>query len=79
MYDLLHSFLSDKKGGEIFTLFGPWHFFYLLLTAAAAIAILCFLRKKDDSTKKRAPRLFINVSFGLYIADLFLMPLAYRY
>lgn len=77
MYDLLHSFLSDKKGGEIFTLFGPWHFFYLLLTAAAAIAILCFLRKKDDSTKKRAPRLFINVSFGLYIADLFLMPLAY--
>ena len=77
MYPLLHSILSDKKGGEIFTLFGVWHLIYIALTLATVIAVLLILKNKTEQTKKAAPKLFINIAFALYIADIFLMPLAY--
>ena len=77
MYSFLHNLLSDKKGGEIFTLFGSWHFFYIALTLAMVIAVLFFLKNKNDYTRKKALQVFISVSFGLYLADFFLMPLAY--
>ena len=77
MYTFLNNFLSDKKGGEIFTLFGAWHFFYIALTVAAAVIILFALRKKNKDTKIKAARLLSSLSFAFYIADLFLMPLAY--
>jgi hypothetical protein len=47
MYTFLNNFLSDKKGGEIFTLFGAWHFFYIALTVVAAIILLFALRNKN--------------------------------
>ena len=77
MYNLLHNLLSDKKGGEIFTLFSPWHFFYILLTAATLISVLYFLKKKSNAEKIKTTQIFINIAFGLYMADFFLMPLAY--
>ena len=77
MYSFLHKILSDKKGGEIFTLFGGWHFFYIALTALVIVVLLLALKNKSDGTKKRAAKMLIDISFGLYIADLFLMPLAY--
>ena len=77
MYNLLHNLLSDKKGGEIFTLFGAWHFFYIALTAAAIALILFTLRQKSEETKHKTVKLFIDFAFGLYVADFFLMPLAY--
>lgn len=77
MYQFLHTLLSDKKGGAIFTLFSGWHFFYILLTAVAVTLTLLLVRSKGADLKKRVPRLFINTAFGLYIADIFLMPPAY--
>ena len=77
MYNFLHNLLSDKKGGEIFSLFGGWHFFYIALTIAVVVAILFFLKNKNDATRKKMLEAFISLSFGLYIADFFLMPLAY--
>ena len=77
MYGFLHNLLSDKKGGEIFTLFGGWHFFYIALTLLAVTAILLALRHKDKQIGQSAARLLISIAFGLYIADIFLMPLAY--
>lgn len=77
MYNFLHELLADKKGGEIFTLFGGWHFFYIALTLAITVAVLLVLKNKSDSAKKSAVKLFVDLSFGLYIADIFLMPLAY--
>ena len=77
MYTFLSNLLSDKKGGDIFTLFSVWHFFYIILTLFA-VAIVCFLLKnKSDDLRKKTTRTFIYVAFGLYIADFFLMPLAY--
>lgn len=77
MYSFLHNLLSDKKGGEIFTLFSGWHFFYVGFTLAIIVAVLLALKNKEDRTKRKMPHFFIGLAFGLYIADFFLMPLAY--
>lgn len=77
MYSVLHELLCDRKGGEIFVLFGFWHFFYIALTLAAITALLLVLRNKPDSCRRKAPKMLISAAFGLYILDFFLMPLAY--
>ena len=77
MYTFLHELLSDKKGGIIFELFGFWHFFYIILTAITVALVLCLCKNKDDGFKKKVARFFGDISFGLYVADFFLMPLAY--
>lgn len=77
MYDFLHNLLSDKKGGEIFSLFSAWHFFYISLTILAIIIITVGLKRKDIGTKQKVSRFLINIAFSLYVADFFLMPLAY--
>lgn len=74
MYPILHQLLSDKKGGEIFELFGPWHFFYIILTLAV-IAVVLRRNKREDG--ERTAKQFSDLAFGLYILDFFLMPLAY--
>ena len=77
MYSFLHNLLSDQKGGEIFSLFGGWHFFYLVLTMIAISILLLFLKNKSHYTKEKTTRAFAHIAFWLYIADFFLMPLAY--
>ncbi len=77
MYHFLHNLLSDKKGGEIFSLFGGWHFFYLALTIITVVTVLLFLKNKSDRAKEKTAQAFAHIAFGLYVADLFLMPLAY--
>ncbi len=77
MYSFLHELLKDKKGGEIFTLFGGWHWAYIALTAAVIIAVLILQRKKTDAVKEKTSRFFIGLAFALYMADFFLMPLSY--
>ncbi len=77
MYRFLNNLLSDKKGGEIFTLFGAWHFFYIALTIATVVTVLLLLKNKSDDQKRRTPQTFICIAFGLYVLDFFLMPLAY--
>ena len=77
MYNFLSNILSDKKGGDIFTLFSAWHFFYIALTVVAVAVVLLLLKGKNENAKKRTTKAFICVAFGLYLADIFLMPLAY--
>jgi hypothetical protein len=77
MYPFFHGLLSDRKGGEIFTCFGPWHIGYILLTVAAAAAVTAVLIKKDREARDRAADGIICAAFGLYVLDFFLMPLAY--
>lgn len=77
MYGFLHDLLADKKGGEIFTLFSGWHFFYIALAMIAVTASLLLLKNKAPQTKQRFAKFFIDLAFGLYIADFFFMPLAY--
>ncbi len=77
MYSFLHNLLEDKKGGDIFILFGGWHLLYIILTAAAIAAVLIIEKIKSGGLKEKNVRFFIDLAFGLYIADLFLMPIAY--
>ena len=77
MYSFLHDLLADKKGGEIFRLFGVWHFVYIVLAVAAVTVLLCVLKNKGADSKRNTLRLLSDIAFGLYIADFFLMPLAY--
>ena len=77
MYTFLNNLLSDKKGGEIFTLFGAWHFFYIALTFLTVAVVLFLLKNKGDDLRKRTIKAFIYIAFSLYVLDFFLMPLAY--
>ena len=77
MYTFLNNLLSDKKGGEIFTLFGAWHFFYIGLTVLAVALVLILLKNKSESFKSKTTKAFIYIAFGVYVLDFFLMPLAY--
>ena len=77
MYEFLHNLLSDKKGGEIFTLFSPWHFFYIALALLSLITIFLLLKHKEIQLKQKVSSWLISIAFALYIADFFLMPLAY--
>ena len=77
MYSFLHELLSDKKGGEIFVLFGFWHFLYIFLTIFVVIAVMLGMRNKHNDIRRKTAKVFVNIAFGMYILDFFLMPLAY--
>ena len=77
MYALIHSLLGDRKGGEIFTLFSLWHFLYIGLALLLIAAVLLLTVKRKQETKNKVATAFVNIAFGLYVADFFLMPFAY--
>lgn len=77
MYDILTSLLSDKKGGIVFQCFDHWHIGFILFFAAMAVAACLILRRKDDRHRSKVISAVINVAFGLYMLDFFLMPFAY--
>ncbi len=77
MYSFLHELLKDKRGGEIFTIFSGWHLLYIALTVAVITAVLVIERKKHSEVREKSVRFFIDLAFGLYVLDLFLMPIAY--
>ena len=60
-----------------FTLFSAWHFFYIALAISASFALITLLKNKSDDKKAQTARLLSSLSFALYIADFFLMPLTY--
>lgn len=77
LYNVLNGLLMDKKGGEIFTLFSGWHFLFIGFTIITIALVLLLLRNKSEKEKKMTTKVFIYIAFGLYMADFFLMPLAY--
>lgn len=77
MYTFVHGILADRKGGAIFKCFGAWHFFYIILAVAGSVILCLWLKGRGQNTKSRAAGIFADIAFGLYIADFFLMPLAY--
>ncbi len=77
MYSFLSKLLADKKSGEIFTLFSVWHFIYIVIAVLTSVILLTVFKNKDVPAKKKLSKTLIDISFGLYLADFFLMPLAY--
>ena len=77
MYNLLRELLSDKKGGTIFTCFGIWHILFVVAFLALSVVIYMIIKNKDKQIRKKVVDTIMNLAFGLYIADFFLMPFAY--
>ncbi len=77
MYPILHQILSDKPNGVLFRCFDRWHIGYIVLFVFISILALYGLRNKTDQARRKAADRFISTAFALYIADFFLMPLAY--
>ena len=77
MFELLSNLLKDHKGKVIFNCFGIWHILFMIIIFGSIITITLLLKNKDKSTRKKTINTTINIVFGLYILDFFLMPLAY--
>lgn len=77
MYEIFSTLLKDHKSTITFNCFGIWHILYMLIIFCSIIAIVLILKNKNQTTKVKTINLVINITFGLYILDFFLMPLAY--
>ena len=69
---MIHALLEDKKGGITFTCFSIWHVVYIL-AAVILIAMICLAVRKNKTAGNRAAEILIDIAFGLYMADFFLM------
>ncbi len=77
MHQILQDLLSDRKGGPVFTCFGPYHLIYLAVIFGAILTIIFLLKNKSAAAKHRATTAALYTAAGLYAADFFLMPFAY--
>lgn len=77
MYELLNKLLSDKKTEIVFTCFGIWHLLYILLFISIIVLVAILFKNKEQINKNKLINITINIAFGLYILDFFLMPFAY--
>lgn len=78
MYERIHDLLCDRKGDVTFTCFGKWHIGYILLFIAIFAVVFMITRKKSAAVKDKTVNTFIDIAFGLYILDFFMMPFAYE-
>ncbi|MCR5329619.1 MAG: YwaF family protein [Lachnospiraceae bacterium] len=78
MYAKIHDLLCDRKGDVAFTCFGGWHIGYILLFFAIFTVIFLATHKKSAAIKDKTVNTLINIAFGLYILDFFMMPFAYE-
>ena len=77
MYDILRKILQDHKGDVIFKCFGIWHFLIMIIIFSGIALTVLLLKNKSKETKQKFIKSTINIAFGLYILDFFLMPFAY--
>ena len=79
MYPYLHEIFADRKGGVVFACFGIWHILYMAVIFGVILLAVLFLKRKEEKCRKKAILVALYLAFGLYMADFFLMPLAYGY
>ena len=79
MYPYLHGIFADHQGGPVFSCFGIWHILYMTVIFGSILMTALILSKQNESRRKKAVQTSLYLAFGLYMADFFLMPLAYGY
>lgn len=77
MYNILHKLLADKTDGVTFKCFDLLHICFIIFFVAAAILLCLYLKNKNDEQRKKTANIAVGIAFGLYVAELFLMPFAY--
>ena len=78
MNEIFRYLLGDRSTGTFS--FGPFtfcHIIYLVLTAVIISLTIYLYRNKSQEAKQKLVERTITTAFGLYMLDLFLMPLAY--
>lgn len=60
-------------------LFDQWHFLYLFIVFGGTALLSCLFCHKPKDKKDRILKIFAYLTFGLYIADFFIMPLSDSY
>lgn len=78
MYNILRTLFADHTGGVTFQCFDLLHCCFIASFLAAAVLLCLSLRKKSPQTRTKVIDCTVGIAFGLYIADFFLMPFAYR-
>lgn len=79
MYPYLHEIFADRKGDTVFSCFGIWHILYMAVILGAILLTVLVLRNREEKCRQKAIKAALYLAFGLYMADFFLMPLAYGY
>ena len=79
MYPYLHEIFADRKGETVFACFGIWHILYMAVIFGSILLAVLLLRRKEVKCWEKAIQTALYLAFGLYMADFFLMPLAYGY
>ena len=79
MKEIVTWLLSQNNSSLKIGLFDGWHFLYLFVIFGGTALIGIFFSKKSPAAKDKVLRVFAYLTFGLYIADFFLMPLSDSY
>ena len=77
MHELLINLLADRTGEGKFTCFGAFHLSLIGLFLAIAGLQWFWLRRKEAACREKIIAFWGDLAFGLYVLDLFMMPLAY--
>ena len=78
MYERIHDLLCDRKADVTFICFGSWHIGYIIMFAVIFAVIFAATHKKSRALKEKTVDVLIDIAFGLYILDFFMMPFAYE-
>ena len=70
---------SENNSSLQIGLFDIWHFLYLFIVFGGTVLLSLICQKKSDAVKEKILRIFAYLTFGLYIADFFIMPLSDSY
>ena len=78
MYNILRKLLEDKTGGAVFKCFDIWHICFIVFFVAVAVLLCLYMKNQSREEQKKITDIVVGIAFGLYVADFFFMPFAYR-
>lgn len=79
MKEFVATLFSQNNSRLSIGLFDIWHFLYLFIIFGGSILLAFLFRNKSKTKREKLARLFAYLTFGLYIADFFIMPLSDSY
>ena len=79
MKEFVATLFSQNNSRLSIGLFDIWHFLYLFLIFGGSILLAVLFHNKSKTKREKLARLFAYLTFGLYIADFFIMPLSDSY
>jgi len=77
MYDIIHNLLKDQTEGIDFKFMDIWHICFIAFFLGVAALLCVYLKNKGEKTQEKVANIAVGTAFGLYVAELFLMPFAY--